>query len=152
MKIIKKKIYFLLLLSLLSCGYEPIYSKKGQVNFVIQSFQTEGDKTLNRRIVNAFDLKTQNQIGGYKLLINSKKTIVTVSKDATGKASAYNTIVTVAATLMEGSKVYKEQIFSSSFTYNNTKNKFELTQYQKDIESNLIDTIIDEISIFLIKK
>ena len=152
MKIIIKKIYFLLLLSLLSCGYEPIYSKKGQVNFVIQSFQTEGDKTLNRRIVNAFDLKTQNQIDGYKLLINSKKTIVTVSKDATGKASAYNTIVTVAATLMEGSKVYKEQIFSSSFTYNNTKNKFELTQYQKDIESNLIDTIIDEISIFLIKK
>mgnify|MGYP001208873244 CR=1 FL=1 len=152
MKIIIKKIYFLLLLSLVSCGYEPIYSKKGQINFAIESFQTVGDKRINRKIVTAFNLKTQNEIDGYELLINSKKTIVTVSKDATGRTSAYNTIVTVTATLMEDSKVYKEQIFSSNFTYNNTKNKFELSQYQKDIESNLIDIIIEEISIFLVKK
>ena len=111
-----------------------------------------GDKRINRKIVTAFNLKTQNEIDGYELLINSKKTIVTVSKDATGRTSAYNTIVTVTATLMEDSKVYKEQIFSSNFTYNNTKNKFELSQYQKDIESNLIDIIIEEISIFLVKK
>ena len=98
-----------------------------------------------------FNLKNQNQTDGYKLIINSKKSIVIVSKDKTGNASTYNTTVTALVSLLNGDKIYKEQSFTSNFTYNNTKNKFELTQYQQDIESNLVDTIIEEISIFLMR-
>ena len=35
-------------------------------------------------------------------------------------------------------------------SYNNIKNKFDLSQYRQDIEANLINKIIEEISIFLI--
>ena len=50
---------------------------------------------------------------------------------------------------MSGDKVFKQKTFSANFTYNNTKNKFSLNQYKRNIENNLIDKIIDEILIFL---
>ena len=36
-----------------------------------------------------------------------------------------------------------------SFTYNNNSNKFELAQYQKNIEKNLTNKIAEEIIVFL---
>tara|TARA_B110000967_G_C18401444_1_gene324768 strand:+ start:78 stop:536 length:459 start_codon:yes stop_codon:yes gene_type:complete len=149
MNIIIKRFYYVLLLLLVSCGYEPIHLKNGDVLSSIQSFKVEGDKRINRKIVRFLNLTNQNQTDGYKLIINSKKSIVIISKDKNGNASTYNTTVTTVVSLMDGDKIYKEQNFTSNFTYNNTKNKSELTQYQQDIESNLVDTIIEEISIFL---
>ena len=49
----------------------------------------------------------------------------------------------------EENKIIKSKDFSSSFTYNNIENKFDLTQYQKSIELNLINKISEEIFIFL---
>ena len=45
--------------------------------------------------------------------------------------------------------IVKSKNFTSSFSYSNTKNKFDLQQYQKNIEENLIIKIADEIIIFL---
>ena len=138
------------MLSIAGCGYEPMYSREGQIKVAIQSFQVEGEKKLNRQIVSGLNLKNQAQLDGYKLLINTKKTLLSVSKDATGKTLTYNTTVTVVVSLIEeGDKVYKKKNFTTGFTYNNTKNKFDLSRYQRDIESNLIDTIIEQITIFL---
>ena len=44
----------------------------------------------------------------------------------------------------------KDKNFISDFTYNNKENKFDLSQYQKEIEENLINKIIEKIYIFLI--
>ena len=46
-------------------------------------------------------------------------------------------------------KTIKQKKFSVSFSYNTVQNKFELSQYQKNIELNLIDEISEKIFIYL---
>tara|TARA_B100000795_G_scaffold204664_1_gene158254 strand:- start:403 stop:858 length:456 start_codon:yes stop_codon:yes gene_type:complete len=149
MIITRKIFFFILLFSLGSCGYQPMYLKKNDLNNVIQSFQAEGDKKINRKIISSLNLKSENKTAGYKLIINSNKTLETVSKEKTGNSSVYKTQVTVKISLLDDDKIFKEKTFNSQFTYNNIKNKFNLSQYQKDIEINLVNEIIEEIFIFL---
>ena len=149
MNIIKKLFFYILLITLGSCGYEPIYSGKINIISSIQDFQIEGDKNLNRKIISSLNLKKQNKTGGYKLTINSSKEIAVAAKDAEGNISVYRTSVTVKVSLLNKNKIVKEKSFSSSFAYSNTENKFDLSQYQRNIEKNLIDEIIEEIYIFL---
>jgi hypothetical protein len=149
MIITKKIFFFMLLLSLGSCGYEPLYLKKNDLNDIIQSFQVEGDKTINRRIVSSLNLKNKNKTTGYKIIIDSNKTLEIISKEKTGSSSVYKTQVTVKISLMDGDKIFKEKTFNSQFTYNNSKDKFNLSQYQKDIEKDLTDKIIEEIFVYL---
>ena len=137
MKIINKILFLIIFLSLGSCGYEPIYSKWEKISTDIQSFEIKGDKRINRKIVSTLNLEDQIKPTGYKLIINSTKSLNTISKDATGKASSFKTKASLG-------------LFTSDFTYNNIKNKFDLSQYRQDIEANLINKIIEEISIFLI--
>jgi hypothetical protein len=150
MKIIEKTFFIVILISLVSCGYKPIFLKKNRIDAPIQSFQVSGDKRIGKKIVSAFNLKKQNQIEGYKLIINSNKTIETISKDSTGKTLSFKTKINVLISLISEDKVYKEKNFTADFVYNNIKSKFDLSQYQHDIEANLTDIIIEEISIFLI--
>jgi len=139
----------MLIFTLGNCGYEPIYLKKGDTNIVIQNIQTEGNKKINRKIISSLNLKEQNKNGGYKLIINSNKILETVSKDKAKNATVYKTKITVKVSLIEVDKIYNEKIFSEDFTYNNTENKSNLSQYQNDIEINLINKIIEDIFIFL---
>lgn len=147
MKIIKKVFFLVLLFALGNCGYEPIYSKK--ISLKIESLQLNGDKSLNRKIVSSLKLKNQNEVKGYKLSLDSSKTTQVTSKDSSGDASIYKTAVNVKVSLLDKDKILKEKVFSSDFTYNNLENKFDLSQYQKEIEIILIDKIIEEIFIFL---
>jgi len=149
MNIIKKLFFYILLIALGSCGYQPIYSGKINIISSIHDFQIEGDKNLNRKIISSLNLKKQNQTGGYKLTINSSKETAVAAKDAAGNTSVYRTSVTVKISLLDNDKIVKEKSFSSSFAYGNTKNKFDLSQYQRNIEKNLIDEIIEDIYIFL---
>jgi len=126
-----------------------MYSKKDILNTSIQSLQLEGNKNLNRKIVSSLNLKNQNKKTGYKLIINSKKTIEAASKDSTGNISIYKTKIIIKVSLNNGAEILKEKTFSSDFTYNNMENKFDLSQYQKDIEMNLINKMVEEIFIFL---
>ena len=150
MKIIEKTFFIVILISLASCGYKPIFLKKNRIDAPIQSFQISGDKRIGKKIVSAFNLKKQNQIEGYELTINSNKTTETISRDSTGKTLSFKTKISVLVSLKNKDKVYKEKNFIAEFVYNNIKSKFDLSQYQQDIEANLTDTIIEEISIFLI--
>ena len=149
MMIFKRVFFFILLFALGNCGYEPIYSKKEKFDTAIQSFELEGDKKLNRKIASSLGLKNQIDTTGYKLIINSNKTFRAVTKDSAGNTSVYKTQITVKVSLIDGDKVYKEKTFVSEFTYNNMDNKFDLSQYQKDIEINLINKIIEKIFLFL---
>ena len=139
----------MLIFTLGNCGYEPLFLKKGDPNIVIQNIQTEGNKKINRKIISSLNLKEQNKNGGYKLIINSNKILETVSKDQAKNATVYKTKITVKVSLIEVDKIYNEKIFSEDFTYNNTENKSNLSQYQNDIEINLINKIIEDIFIFL---
>lgn len=147
---IKKIIFFLLILSLTSCGYQPIYTKKNYDALVIKEYQLAGDKIINRKIVSLLNLRKNIQLeSSYILSLDSVKKLETVAKDKTGKASVFKTSIRVSIKINENKTLIKEKIFNKTYTYNNTKNKFDLMQYQKDIENNILDKISEEIIIFL---
>ena len=70
---IKKIFILLILVTLTSCDYEPIYSKKNNTNELINKIELSGDKKINRAITSALNLKKSNKKSGYKLILTSKK-------------------------------------------------------------------------------
>ena len=46
--------------------------------------------------------------------------------------------------------IKNKKIFSQDFSYSNNSNKFSLTQYEKDIEKNLINKIVGNINTYLL--
>ena len=146
-----KKISLLLMLcSIISCGYEPLYLKKNDLDKPIKSFKFEGDQKTNKIITSFLGLKeNKNAKTGYELTLISKKKLEIISKDKSGNPSVYRTSLIVELILNDKEKIIKQKEFHTSFTYNNSQNKFELSQYQKNIETNLISEISEKIFIFL---
>lgn len=146
---IKKLIFSLLVLSITSCGYQPIYVKGG-TDLIIQEYKLIGDKSVNRKIISLLNLKKENEDNlGYVLTLNSIKKLQAVSKDKTGKITVFKTSLSVSIELNKDNSLIKEKSFEASYTYNNTVNKFDLLQYQRNIENNLINKIYEEITSFL---
>ena len=151
--IIKKFSYILIFFFLTSCGYQAIYSKKNNASISINKIESTGDRNINRKIISLANLKERNnQNYSYDLTLNSTKITEAVAKDKTGNTSVYKTTIVVEFYLKDPNnqdEIFKEKRFSSSFSYNNINNKFDLAKYQKNIKQNLIEKIAEEITIFL---
>tara|TARA_B110001452_G_C15031629_1_gene360450 strand:- start:217 stop:681 length:465 start_codon:yes stop_codon:yes gene_type:complete len=151
--IIKKFSYILIFFFLTSCGYQAIYSKKNNTSISINKIESIGDRNINRKIISLANLKERNnQNYSYDLTLSSTKIIEAVAKDKTGNTSVYKTTIVVEFYLKDPNnqdEIFKEKRFSSSFSYNNINNKFDLAKYQKNIKQNLIEKIAEEITIFL---
>jgi hypothetical protein len=147
---IYKFFLFFIILLLASCDYKPIYSKKNISNFEITEINLEGNKNIGRMIVPLLNLNQKKESDSkYTLQLVNNKTVKTVAKDRAGTATVYNTTITSILTMYEDGQVIKKKTFSENFTYNNVINKFDLSQYQRNIETNLIIKISNEILIFL---
>ena len=147
---IKKKFFLILIIFLSNCGYNPIYLKKIDTEVLINSYQLIGDKNINRSIISYLGIKNNDNTNAkYNLKLNSTKLVETVAKDKVGNTSVYKTTIRVELSISEGNSVIKERTFVSNFIYNNISNKFDLFQYQKNIDKNLIKNLSEKILIFL---
>lgn len=146
-----KKITLLLLLSFLwSCGYEPIYVNKNNLTQKINIITLNGDQKINKMIMSSLGLKEdKNSTSGYALILKSSKKIDIISKDKTGNPSVYKSSIIVNFSITDNESIIKQKEFNSNFTYNATQSKFDLSQYQKNIELNLINEISEKIFIYL---
>ena len=84
--------------------------------------------------------------------MDSKKSIETAAKDSSGNISIYKTTISINFSLNSldsGTKIFESKNFDASFSYNSVKNKFDLSQYQKTIEQNLIERLAEEILIYI---
>ena len=73
-----------------------------------------------------------------------------MSKDNSGNIKIYNNKITTILTLKEDKKVVGTKTFISDFSYNSIANNFDLQQYQKKIDQNLIRKISEDILMYLI--
>lgn len=146
--ILKKVNLIIILILLNSCGYESLYSKNNNIEIAIKKIELVGNKNISRKIIINTNLK-ENQNSNYNLILDSKKLIEVIAKDKNGNASIYKTTIVVNFLLEDDATKIKSKKFSSSFSYNNLANKFDLSQYQKNIEINLINNITEEILIYL---
>ena len=146
-----KKITLLLVIFLIwGCGYQPIYLKKNNSEQKIKTITLNGDQKINKIIINSLGIKEDRNLPTeYSLILKSLKKIDIISKDKSGNPLAYKTSIIVDISLTEKERIIKQKEFVSSFTYNDTDNKFNLSQYQKNIELNLINEISEKIFIYL---
>jgi len=147
---LKKITLLFLFFSFWSCGYTPLYKQKHNLDQQIKTIALKGDQKINRIIISSLGLKEDKNIKSrYVLELNSTKKIDVVSKDKNGNPSVYRSYIKVNISLSNGELTIKQKEFNSSFTYNVTQNRFALSQYQKNIELNLINEISEEIFIYL---
>jgi len=146
-----KKITLLLVIFLIwGCGYQPIYLKNINSEQKIKTITLNGDQKINKIIINSLGIKEDRNLPTeYSLILKSLKKIDIISKDKSGNPLAYKTSIIVDISLTEKERIIKQKEFVSSFTYNDTDNKFNLSQYQKNIELNLINEISEKIFIYL---
>ena len=147
----KKIIFiFIALFMLNNCGYSPIYSSKNN-NFYIDISQKDRSK-LNSKIENNIKkFSNQNTENIIQLEISSNKKINTISKDKKGDPSRFNMTISLTINILNKNnyEINKTKSFTEKFDYNNNSNKFSLKQYEKDIEDNLINKIIERSIIYL---
>ena len=147
---LKKILIILLVGSLFGCGYQPLYLKKDNKDYPIEIWELKGNKKINKSIISFLDLeRKKNTRNGYELILDSKKKLEIISKDEKGNPSSLRLTLVVNLLLNSDEKLVKEKQFSESFSYNNSQNKFELSQYEKNIEKNLINEIAQKVYVFL---
>lgn len=145
-----KKIIFVFLLFLTSCGYQPLYSGKNTSDFLFNKILLEGNKNINRKIISTLSFKEVPDKFDYdELIIISNKKIVETSKNSKGQVTSYRTEINVEFKIVNNNEIMRQKNFSKDFSYNNLDNKFDLTSYQDEVENNLVNKIIEELIIFI---
>ena len=151
---LKKIITTLSFLLLLSCGYEPIYSKKqinSNNNFSINSINLIGDNKINQILKNKLtrNLNKERKSIEFNLNLNSKVIKNVTSKDTKGDAITFSIKIIINLEVFESEILKSEKNFEEKFIYNNRENKFNLKQYEKNIKDNLISELSYEIIRYL---
>ena len=145
----QKILPLLIILILSSCGYESIYINKKDSS-LFKKIILSGDKKINKKIVSLSKLKINKEIdNNYANIINSKKERLTIAKDGAGNSSVYKLIISIDIKIEKDDKTFKEKLFIKSFVYSNLETAFDLLQYQKEVEKNLLVKLSDQINIFL---
>ena len=144
----QKKIIFLLLLLLSSCGYEAIYSKKNSSNYIfsISNLSFVGDKTINLAIKERLSVFTQNKKDKdlvIKISSTSKKIIL--SKNTAGDATSFKNAISINVDVLMNDKFKNNFVILENFNYNNISNKFNLKRYEEEIINNLAETASDKL-------
>ena len=147
----KRTLLLLIIFSFLyGCGYEPLYLKNNDLEKSIKNINLEGEEKINRKIISFLGINEVGNTGiGHTLNLTSKKKIEVISRDEGGNPSVYKFSIVIDILIKDGQKNIKQKEFYVDFIYNNIDNKFNLSQYRKSIEKNLVNELNEKIFIFL---
>ncbi len=146
---ISKKNYLVLLFTIIliinGCGYTPIYSTKSN-SFKINNIEYEDNK-INQKIVKSLkSISNNNSPNKINLIISSSKNRKILSKDKNGKIEKFELRIDLNVTYLD-----RVEILSMKQNYNNFDNKFQLKEYEKIIENQLIDGLVDNLINYITK-
>ena len=146
----KSILLILLFFILANCGFEPIYSSK-KSNFNIGEIKITNKNKFNSIIKNNLKNISNNESQNkFDLIINSEKKRIISSKDTKGNPELLTMIISIEVQIVKDNVIKNKKSFSENFSYSNNSNKFSLAQYEKDIEKNLINKIIENINTYLL--
>tara|TARA_B100000579_G_scaffold437838_2_gene469355 strand:+ start:3451 stop:3909 length:459 start_codon:yes stop_codon:yes gene_type:complete len=148
----KKIIIFLLLLTFNNCnGYQPIFLGQ-DLDFYIENVEIEENDEISRKIVKRlqpyFFNKEKIKNNKVNLEIFSSFNERVISKDSKGNPLIYEIKIEINVDYIKD-KNKKKKNYIETFSINNQSNKFELSQYKKTIENNLVNKIFEKIIIDL---
>ena len=146
----KSILLILLFFILANCGFEPIYSSK-KSNFNIGEIKITNKNRFNAIIENNLRNISNNESQNiFDLIINSERKKIVSSKDEKGNPQLLTMIISVEVQIIKNNVIKNTKNFSENFSYSNNSNKFGLGQYEKGIEKNLINKIIENINTYLL--
>ena len=143
-----KKVFLFILILLSSCGYQPLYKKFQDYEF--NKIKLEGNQDINLKIIRILDInekKIDNKLND--LLIKTNSFIEETSKNKKGQVESYRSNLVVEISIIKNNKVLSNQVFNESFSYNNKDSRFDLLEYQKEVEEIMLNQIIKKIIFFL---
>ena len=146
----KSILLILLFFILANCGFEPIYSSK-KSNFNIGEIKITNKNKFNSIIkYNLKNISNNESQNKFDLIINSEKKRIISSKDTKGNPQLLTMIISVEVQILKDNVIKNKKNFSQNFSYANNSNKFGLAQYEKNIEKDLINKIIENINTYLL--
>ena len=142
--------FFISIFFLNSCGFESIYSTKN-TNFRFSEIITNDKKTsldLKKNLSNYYsnDLsKTE-----YSLVIKLNQNRIIKSKNKKGEALVYSILIDGEILIYKNAELENTLNINEFFDYQNTENKFDLSEYEGNIKNNLISNIANDLIIKII--
>ena len=151
---LKKIIATLSFLLLINCGYEPIHSKKQinvNYNYSINNINYIGDNKINQILKKQLqkNLNKEKKSTELNLNLNSRVEKTITSKDEKGNPKRFSIKIIINLEVYESEKLKGKANFEENFEYNNRPNKYDLREYEKNIQDNLITKLYDEIIRYL---
>ena len=141
----KKIILISLIIFLSNCaGYKPIFTSD-QTNFYIEKIEISDDNKLVRKLIKSlkpYSVDNGKQSITLKLDLNKQENVI--MKDAKGDPASYEIKIELNVDVITMNGTNKLN-FKENFTFNNQSNKFELNQYKKNMETNLINKIFENL-------
>ena len=120
------------------------------INFSIEEIQKKNNP-LNNEFARTLKTFSNSDVDNKLIIeIESKKYVETKSKDSKGNPNVYelNMILNIGINEKNNNNFIKKE-FKQSINFNNQDDKFQLSQYQKELEQLLINKIIDDVLIYL---
>lgn len=141
---------FLLSLAFLffsSCGYSPIYSSKN-LNFSINNIEKDNNLLNNRFAEMIQGIGDENNENKINISIESNKKLEIKSKDSKGNPLIYQLNIFLKIKILDPINP-KEKEFIEDTSFNNNDDKFELSNYQAELEEILIRKLVEQTIVYL---
>ena len=147
---IRKIILIILLFLQFGCGYK-IANNSDYYKFQILSYELTGEKKINNILRRNFDRFKDNinYPSVYRLTSESSMIKTITSKDSSENVLTFKLEILIKLEIFENNDLISEISFSEKTDYNNTSSKFELKQYEKNIEDNLIEKNIENLTFYI---
>ena len=150
----KKKLnilFFLIIIFLYGCGFEPIFSSKNikytqLVSIDKVDFKNYSD--LNNLFLRKFRYfqKDEENLKKFNLTLNINETKKIISKNKLGDPETFNIEINVDVVILDTeNNTLNSRVIRKSKNYNNLENKFDLKQEENVIKNNIVEEIVDEI-------
>jgi hypothetical protein len=144
----RKIIALLLLITLVSCGFKPMFSSS-ESNFSINKIEYSGK--MGEIIFNNLKqyLKKDGRDYNYDLLAKVSESKEITLKDKKGNPSGFRQTVTANLSVFENDELIFEKTFQKKFDYGNSLKKFELSKFENEIKKSMLNKISEEIILSL---
>ena len=143
-----KKIFLLIsIIFIYSCGYSPLYLA-GKNDLLLNLQKIEGDFELNNYIKNNFKIASDiNSANIFDINAETKFEKIILTKDATGNATDYRLDFTVKFIIVSENK---EVSYKESFKIKKNDQKFEQSNYEREIKKNFSEIVKDKLVLYLL--
>ena len=135
---------------LYGCGFEAVYSLKN-TNFRFSEIKTNDEKVsaiLKNNLSNYYSSDLEKT--DFKIKINLEQSRNIKSKNKKGEALVYSIVINGEILIYRNEKLESTFNVNEFFDYQNTSNKFDLSEYEENIRRNLTSKISNELIIKMI--